>query len=152
MQIYKYRKKVLELKIAITEMKNSLEGLKGGFEQAAKITVNLKKKNNLTYQLWETQNQQSEEVNRAQGTCGTYQEDQHKHCESLISRRERKGQRDYWRSNGQTLPEYDAISKSTNPRSLMNCKYDKLKETLQETHYNRTVKRQRDNLEDSRDN
>ena len=41
MQIYKYRKKVLELKIAITEMKNSLEGLKGGFEQAAKITVNL---------------------------------------------------------------------------------------------------------------
>ena len=44
MQIYKYRKKVLELKIAITEMKNSLEGLKGGFEQAAKITVNLKKK------------------------------------------------------------------------------------------------------------
>ena len=39
-----------------------------------------------------------------------------------------------------------------NPRSLMNCRYDKLKETLQETHYNQTVKRQRDNLADSRDN
>lgn len=35
-----------------------------------------------------------------------------------------------------------------NPRSLMNCRYDKLKETLQETHYNQTVKRQRDNLAD----
>ena len=38
------QKKSLELKIAITEMKNSLEGLKSGFEQAAQITVNLKKK------------------------------------------------------------------------------------------------------------
>ena len=91
-------------------------------------------------------------VNRAQGTCSTYQEDQHMHCESLISRRQRNGQRDYWRSNGQNLTEYDTICESTNPGSLMNFKYDKLKETLQETHYNQTVKRQRDNLEDSRDN
>lgn len=47
------QKKVLELKIAITEMKNSLEGLKSGFEQAAKITVNLKEKKtpNLKYQI-----------------------------------------------------------------------------------------------------
>lgn len=53
----------MELKIAITEMKNSLEGLKSGFEQAAKITVNLKKKKtqNLKYQIWETQNQKNEE-------------------------------------------------------------------------------------------
>ena len=38
MQIYKYRKKVLELKIAITEMKNSLEGFKFIFEQAKERT------------------------------------------------------------------------------------------------------------------
>ena len=56
-------------------------------------------------------------VNRAQGTWGTYQEDQHMHCESLISRRERKGQRDYWRSNGQKLPEYDTVCESK-PKKL----------------------------------
>ena len=71
---------------------------------------------------------------------------------------ERKGakkKKNSWRCYDQKLlkwDKFDKIHKSTNPRSLMNCKYDKLKETLQETHYNRTVKRQRDNLEDSRDN
>ena len=140
----------MRLKNTITKLKNSLQGFNSRFEQ---------KKNQWSwrwgiwnYHVWGTESKKNEESwIQPKGLMEYHQAGKYASFQS--SRRRRETDRSWviiWRNNGWQLFQFDEIFELTNTRRSTNYKEHKFIETYSKTDYNQSIKRQKDDLENSK--